>query len=245
MSFILKIAAACLPVFIISCGTNLQPQESGSVTITSPDCGETYVAGKNIDITWTETGIANVDRFVISFSGDTGSSWTEIGRVDPGIMSFSFVPTAEQTGDLCCIRVAGTGGSVSDHSGIVFSIVSPNVKFLQSCGTATAAIDLLYPEGGDTFKVGDVVQIKYAISDDFQYARVIAEISANGGRMPPASIMEKAVYPPARTFLWTIPQTITSGTMTISLPGQNYFRIRDYAGNQISPDMKIPVTILP
>jgi hypothetical protein len=234
----LVITGICL--VLGSCGN-----ESGSVSLTSPDCGETFAAGGSIDIAWTESGIANVDQLVISFSNDNGATWAEIGQTNPGIRAISYSPTPADIGDFCLVKVASAGGSIVDKTDMVFSVVPGNARFYASCGTSLTPITLLYPAGGDTFHIGDIVQIKFAISPDFGYGQVVAKVSANGGRMPFVNINPSPINLPARTFLWTVPDTILSGTMTISLAGRNYFRVSDYGGNQESPAMQVPVTIVP
>jgi uncharacterized protein (TIGR02145 family) len=220
----------------------VKPGENGAVNLTKPDCGETFAVGGTIDITWTESGIINVEQFILSLSTDNAGTWTEIGRVNPGVLSFSHSPTSAQVGDLCRIRIASNDGSIVGQSDLAFSVVPANTTFLPSCGTSTTPITLLYPDSGDTFRIGDVVQFKFAISADFPYANVVAKVSGNGGKLPPVNInTNAAISLPARTFLWTVPEIITAGTMTFSLLGENYFRISDYESNQISSPVLVTI----
>lgn len=53
----------------------VNPSGATSLTVTSPNGGETYAAGSTIDITWTASG---VETITVQFSTDNGISWSPV-----------------------------------------------------------------------------------------------------------------------------------------------------------------------
>ena len=93
-----------------------------SVTVTSPNGGESWAAGSTRNITWTWTGAVN--HIDIHYSTDNGSIWNWIAGNQPNSGSYSWtVPNTPSTA--CLVRVQETGCStlVTDQSDAVFSIV--------------------------------------------------------------------------------------------------------------------------
>ncbi|MCX6583459.1 MAG: carboxypeptidase regulatory-like domain-containing protein [Candidatus Aminicenantes bacterium] len=92
----------------------------GTITVTSPNGGETWLIGSTHDITWTSSG--TVGNVKIEYSGDSGVNWTEItaSTENDGIYSWT-APGISSTN--CLVRISETGGNPSDISDGVFTIV--------------------------------------------------------------------------------------------------------------------------
>jgi M6 family metalloprotease-like protein len=112
-----------------------------TITVTSPNGGETWTAGGQANVTWTSTGtISSVD---ILLSTDGGSTWTRLAddTANDGAETIT-VPSVSSSS--CLIAVAeGTSGFVYDQSDASFSIAM-----------VTNSITVTAPNGGESWKVG-------------------------------------------------------------------------------------------
>lgn len=91
-----------------------------SITLISPNGGETWPLGSAKQITWTSIGITNVK---IEFSTNNGSTWSTIITSNPAQpASYSWIVNGSASGQ-CIIRISDvTNSSVNDVSNGVFSI---------------------------------------------------------------------------------------------------------------------------
>jgi C1A family cysteine protease len=90
-----------------------------SITVTSPDGGETWLAGFRESITWDSDGTSGDVK--IEYSTDNGSNWTVIIASTPDDGSHVWtIPDGEH--DECRIRVSDTDLDPSDQSDAVFTI---------------------------------------------------------------------------------------------------------------------------
>ncbi|MCE5249078.1 PQQ-binding-like beta-propeller repeat protein [bacterium] len=112
------------------------PETSGAGTITliSPNGGETWQSGTTQNITWTSS---NVDSVRIDYSTDSGSSWNEIvssTSAAPGSYEWTIPTSINST--KCLIRITSVGdSSVNDTSNAVFTI-SPSSPPVTLANTA-------------------------------------------------------------------------------------------------------------
>ncbi len=90
-----------------------------SITVTSPNGGESWSVNSGHDITWSSSGsIANVN---IDYSTDNGCNWKSIATGADNDGSYTWtVPNTPST--ICLVRVEGASGSPSDTSEAVFTI---------------------------------------------------------------------------------------------------------------------------
>ena len=95
---------------------------AASITVTSPNGGETWTAGSSHSITWTSSG--TVGNVKIEYSSDNGSSWSTITSSTPNDGTHSWtVPNLSST--QCLVRIEeASDGNPSDTSDAVFSITS-------------------------------------------------------------------------------------------------------------------------
>jgi hypothetical protein len=135
-----------------------------SITITSPNGGESWKEGNSYNIAWTSTGpVGNVK---IECSFNNGISWTVItsSTTNDGSYMWTVAGTAAEN---CLIRVAETDGQPSDVSDGVFSIVEPS------------SLTITSPNGGESLEVGSSHNITWTSSGTV--GNVIIEYSTNGG----------------------------------------------------------------
>ena len=110
--------------FGISAATFEIVAEVQSITVTSPNGGETWSNGSSQNITWTSQGtIANVK---IDYSTDNGTTWTAISASTTNDGSYTWtVPTV--TTSQALIRVQDLDGNPTDQSNAAFTISTTQV----------------------------------------------------------------------------------------------------------------------
>jgi len=95
---------------------------AASITVTSPNGGESWTAGSTHNITWTSTG--SVGNVKIEYSVNNGSSWNTItsSTDNDGIYSWKLPDVSSFQ---CLVRIKeASDGSPSDISNAVFSITT-------------------------------------------------------------------------------------------------------------------------
>ncbi|MFC2161640.1 SBBP repeat-containing protein, partial [Acidobacteriota bacterium] len=150
-----------------------------SITLTSPNGGESWDVASAQNITWTTLGIVGAVK--IEYSVDSGATWTEIvaSTANTGTYPWTIpnTPSAQ-----CVVRISeAADGSTVDTSDAVFSI---------------PAITLTSPNGGESWvggsaqnitwtSVGTVgpVKIEYSINNGAAWTDIIAS-TANTGTYP-------------------------------------------------------------
>ena len=111
-----------------------------TLTVTSPNGGESWTVGTEQEITWETTGsVGNVD---ILYSYNDGASWPAIVSYTENDGSFTWtVPDTPSTH--CFIRVQENDGDPGDYSDAAFTIVSavipPVISGTITCGEAPLA----------------------------------------------------------------------------------------------------------
>ncbi|MCP5047569.1 MAG: hypothetical protein GY940_10380 [bacterium] len=105
--------------------------EPPSITITSPNGGESWEAGTTHAVTWSYTG--TITNVAIHYSIDSGSSWIPIIASTPNTGTYNWVIPGVDT-SACLIKVSDTATTASDISDAVsglwqqpsISVTSPN-----------------------------------------------------------------------------------------------------------------------
>jgi hypothetical protein len=98
-------------------------ETSPTVTVTSPNGGETWDVGTAYDITWT-AGDKAVTSIDIDYSIDGGASWLPVATGEANDGTYSWTVPAPSTGE-ALVRVTaydGAGNAGSDSSDAVFVI---------------------------------------------------------------------------------------------------------------------------
>jgi formylglycine-generating enzyme required for sulfatase activity/Leucine-rich repeat (LRR) protein len=129
---------------------SIEPPETPTITVTSPNGGENLIIGSTHNITWTTSGMESVENIIIEYSTDTGTTWTAIVFSTSDIGSFSWtVPDHPADNCLIRIRVSDRDEGPSDISDDVFSII-PGM-----------AITVTSPNGGEQWKTGSTYNIAW------------------------------------------------------------------------------------
>jgi subtilisin family serine protease/Leucine-rich repeat (LRR) protein len=165
--------------------------EPPSLTLTSPNGGETWESGSTQSVTWSSTGLINTVTLSYSTAGTDGTFVT-IASAIPNTGSYTWtVPGADTLH--ARIRVKHDGGTSEDLSDADFTIIPrPTV-------TVSA------PNGGEEFKQGTSEVITWNYEN--MTGSVTVEVWA--GATLQATIGTAAVED--RTFTWNIPSDFPAG----------------------------------
>ena len=140
-----------------------------TITVTSPNGGESWAVGSNQNITWTSTGtIANVN---IDYSTNSGSNWTPVAAntINDGSYNWT-VPSTPSVN--CLVRVSDAADSdPTDSSNAVFTITTSTVETVSvptaptGPSTGLIATSYAFSTGGSTSSLGHSIQYKFDWDD--------------------------------------------------------------------------------
>jgi hypothetical protein len=143
---------------------------SGSITLRSPNGGETWVAGSSQVIKWNSTG--DINNVTIQYSTDNGTTWKTIAQTTTNNGSYNWV-VPDTVSDQCLVRVTANDNDLdpkpSDVSDEVFSIVLP----------PSPTIKVTAPNGGEQLVVGSRFTITWSAANSREDVQI--EYSINGG----------------------------------------------------------------
>ena len=158
-----------------------------SITVTSPNGGETYAAGSSQNITWTTTG--TIADIAIGYSTDSGSSYTTLIASTPNDGTHAWmVPNTPSI--TCLVKVsAASTPSINDTSNAVFSI------------TGVPGVTIVSPNGGETWQAGTEHNITWTSGGA---GNLKIEYSTDGGSNSSQIV---ASTPDDTSYAWLVPNT--------------------------------------
>jgi beta propeller repeat protein len=137
-----------------------------TVTVTAPNGGEVYLAGSEMDISWTHTGPVN--EVLIEFSSSGGTDWTPVNTVE-NTGSYFWDPVADLDSANCLIRVSNTNDDTAiDQSDAPFELYQ-----------IPDSITITDPNGGEQFLAGSEMDIRWRSVGDVNDVKI--EFSDNDG----------------------------------------------------------------
>jgi hypothetical protein len=143
---------------------------SGTITLRSPNGGETWLAGSSQQIKWNSTGTIN--NVTIKYSTDNGTTWKKIAQTTANDGIYNWVVPAAAS-DRCLVRVTANDSDLdpkpSDVSNAVFSITLP----------PSPTIRVTAPNGGEQLMVGSRFTITWEAANTRGDVKI--EYSINGG----------------------------------------------------------------
>ena len=130
-----------------------------TITLLYPNGGEIWEVGSEQTIRWTSV---NIDSVAISFSADSGATWTDLATLPSTDTSYTWTfPTTPTTEAL--VRITDAADStLFDQSDASFTLYE-------------RTITLLYPNGGEIWEVGSEQTIRWtsvnidSVAIDFSY----------------------------------------------------------------------------
>lgn len=168
---------------------SIVPASSPIVTVISPNGGEHLTAGTLYNITWASS--ENFNDATIEFSGDNGTTWTDLMDSTPDDGIFEWTVPDSPSGS-CLIRISDTNRETSDVSDAVFSIVPPSNEI----------ITITSPNGGESWEAGSSHEITWGSTGTIE--NIIIEYSTNNGA---SWIIIVEGLPDNGSYNWTIPDT--------------------------------------
>lgn len=123
-----------------------------TITLIGPDGGEKFVEGDTISITWTASDVSLVD---VQFSDNGGAGWNKVKSGVASSLGIVKWVAPNKPGNNYRVRVRSLSPAASDVSNSAFEITKrPQPRLL-----------LLYPDGGESFTVDAVVDIRWSAID--------------------------------------------------------------------------------
>jgi len=180
-----------------------------SITVTSPNGGETWAGATTQNISWTAVSVTTVN---IEFSTNNGSSWNLIVSSHSGLSSpYSWsVPGAGPLGSTqCLVRVSSSTNSViTDQSNATFTI-------------PPSGVTVSYPNGSELFRGGAVYNIRWVAAS---VTNVDLFYSTNNGTN---WVTIATSIPANRGFHnWILPSSVSSSAMRV--------RVWDSSNNSVA-----------
>lgn len=143
---------------------------SGSITLRTPNGGESWIVGSSQEIKWNSTG--DINHVTIKYSADNGTTWKTIAKNAANSHSYNWA-VPETVSDKCLVRVAANDSDLdpkpSDVSDAVFSIILPS----------SPIIKITSPNGGEQLPVGSRFLITWYATNS--RGEAVIEYSINGG----------------------------------------------------------------
>ena len=158
-----------------------------SITVTSPNGGETIDGCTDYNITWNESTTSLT--FNIDYSVDGGQTWISLASFYTSTSFLWSIPNIYSNS--CLIRVYdATDPQIADQSDFVFTIVAP--------------VQIIYPNGGEVLNAHDVFNLTYSTAP--YVSAVKLDYSINGG----ISWSNIDTYQSGGSYDWTIPNIPSS-----------------------------------
>jgi len=161
-----------------------------SVTVLSPNGGESYGATNVVNITWSSTNIQNVK---IEFTSNGGTTWTNVvTSVAASLGSFAWtIPNI--TSSNCIVRISDVSNStITDNSNSSFSITG-------------LPFNILYPNGNEAFQFGESINILWEANG---ISNINLEFSSNNGLN--WSFIATGLIAANGSYTWVIPNVGSS-----------------------------------
>lgn len=157
-----------------------------SITLTSPNGGQTWAGCTTQSITWNSTG--TTDYYSIDYSTDNGSTWTSItSYYNTTSGSYSWTVPNTSSG-ICLIRITDSNNSgTSDVSDAVFTITSP--------------LTVTSPNGGESWEGSTAESITFSKNGTSNYYDISYSTDAGGNWTSIAN----NTYISGTSYNWNIP----------------------------------------
>jgi hypothetical protein len=125
-------------VYQVDLGYHYQISEQPSLTLTSPNGGETFISGKQYPITWQSAGSVRDVR--IEYSTNAGSSWSQVSPPSSGDSGSYLWTVPALDSNQCLVKLTETSlPDITDTSDAAFTIF---ICHLTSDLTGDCKIDL-------------------------------------------------------------------------------------------------------
>ncbi|MEQ9466757.1 MAG: T9SS type A sorting domain-containing protein [Ekhidna sp.] len=169
-----------------------------SITVLTPNGGETLTVGDSYEINWTEENTPGTDLIEIRLSMDGGDNYSIIADGIFSMFNGSYdwtIPNNPGSNNL--IQIANTTQAIADESDAAFTIEAAPVP----------SITLLAPNGGETLSVGNVYEISWTEQNIPGTDLIEIRLSTDGGDN--YSIIADGIFSMFEgSYNWTVPDNI-------------------------------------
>lgn len=184
--------------------------QAQTITVVTPNGGETWAGASTQNISWTSSGVTQVD---LAYTTNGGTSWIPITTNYPALSTPYpwLVPGAGPLGSTQCrVRVtSSTNNLITDMSNSNFTIPA-------------SGIQVLSPNGGELFQVGQMVSIRWSA---VSIVNVDIDYSTNNGTNWTSIVTS---VPASRSFFsWIIPSGITGDQLRIRVKDNSNATVQD------------------
>ncbi len=166
--------------------TVIPPTQIGTVTIVSPNGGESWTAGTSNNISWTASG--NLDSGVdLQYTTNNGVNWTYIASPNKASSPYSWSVPSGINSSQCRVKILGyyNGANVNDESNNNFSIIpasSSAIKLITTYTTITKGAEFTVElKVGDPTSVNDLYGISFKLSSNNSNCTYVDGSAENGG----------------------------------------------------------------
>lgn len=179
------------------------PPPAGSITVNSPNGGESYVQGAEVPITWTSTGTVGSAVQIFAVGGDGQIVTVVSSTANVGLYNWS-VPLPLTPGANYIIEVRSLSNpAITDSSNAPFSIASL---------APTDSIILLAPNGGETILRGTTVEVRWT-----SIGNVGDSVKITARKGTSSSVLAGGT-PNDGSYLWKVPSAYPLGPgMTLEI----------------------------
>jgi len=186
---------------------------TSTVNLTSPNGGESWLAGTNQNITWTSS---NINNLKIEYSTNNGTNWsTVVASVAAANGIYQWVvPNTPSIN--CRIRLSDAlNSATNDVSDNPFSIIVPSI-------TVNA------PNGGENWQAGTQQNITW-VSNNVTNVKI--EYSTNNGTN--WTTVNSSIAATLGTYTWTVP-TVNSTNCKVKISDVSNSAVNDISNNVFS-----------
>jgi len=187
--------------------------EPNTLTLTSPNGGETWPEQSTQTITWSHSGDVG-DHVSLDYSIDGGANWTEIIASTSNDGSHTWnIPNFIDTQSACRVRVASTSTAFADTSDTDFTITGGEIMVTSPNGGESwrewSVQTITWTSSGD---VGSYVSLHYSLDGGTNWTEIAASILNDG------------------SYSWNLPTisaTQTACRVKVASTSTSYFDISD------------------
>ncbi|MEW6735348.1 MAG: Ig-like domain-containing protein [Acidobacteriota bacterium] len=190
------------------------------LTITSPNGGESFLAGNKFNISWDssdENGIAKHDIF-LSLDGGASFPITVASKINGKTKNIEVLLPVETFSDKAIIKIVAVdyaGNQITDTS---------NANFVLQRETVAPVVKVTKPNGGERIVAGLTYEITWVSTDDGQLQSHDINLSIDGGQSFGTSITS-GIPGRVQSFIWRVPADLKADMARIQVV------TKDSAGN--------------
>lgn len=178
------------------------PPPAGTITVTAPNGGESYIQGNTLPIAWSTTGTVESNVEILAHSGGQ-TLVVHASTANDGAYSWP-IPVAQPPGTDYTIEIRSLPSTtIKDSSNAAFTIAAmppPN------------AITVVYPNGGENLARGQTINITWSSTGTVgANVKIVARKGTSSGTI-------SNITPNDGSYTWTIPLSYPTGSgMTIEI----------------------------